>query len=104
MMSRSASTMTAASSRSATITSSIAVPGTRSARGARPLGSNPAEVRRRNMIRAEEMPYRVGIPYRDGEPIVYDSGDYPGALAKALDAVGGVAAFRRRQQEARRDG
>ena len=44
---------------------------------ARTLGLEPAEVRRRNMIRAEEMPYRVGIPYRDGEPIVYDSGDYP---------------------------
>ena len=29
------------------------------------------------MIRADEMPYRVGMPYRDGEPIVYDSGDYP---------------------------
>ena len=65
------------------------------------LGLEPAEVRRRNMIRADEMPYRVGIPYRDGEPIVYDSGDYPGALAKALDAVGGVAAFRLRQREAR---
>ncbi len=71
---------------------------------ARTLGLEPAEVRRRNMIRAEEMPYRVGIPYRDGEPIVYDSGDYPGALQKALDAVGGVAAFRQRQQQARRDG
>src|ERR671930_395903 len=104
MMSRSASTMTAASSRSATITSSIAVPGTRSARGARPLGSNPAEVRRRNMIRAEEMPYRVGIPYRDGEPIVYDSGDYPGALRQALAAIGGVAAFRERQRAAREEG
>jgi carbon-monoxide dehydrogenase large subunit len=56
------------------------------------------------MIPAEEMPYRVGIPYRDGEPIVYDSGDYPGALEKALDAVGGVAAFRQRQGEARREG
>jgi aerobic carbon-monoxide dehydrogenase large subunit len=68
------------------------------------LGLEPAEVRRRNMIRVEEMPYRVGIPYRDGEPIVYDSGDYPGALHKALDAVGGVAAFRQRQQQARREG
>ena len=71
---------------------------------ARTLGLEPAEVRRRNMIRADEMPYRVGIPYRDGEPIVYDSGDYPGALQKALDAVGGVAAFRRRQSEARGEG
>src|SRR5882724_6702367 len=68
---------------------------------ARSLGLEPAEVRRRNMIPADEMPYRVGIPYRDGEPIVYDSGDYPGALQKALDAVGGVEAFRQRQQQAR---
>src|SRR4051794_9165033 len=70
---------------------------------ARTLGLEPAEVRRRNMIPAEEMPYKVGIPYRDGEPIVYDSGDYPGALQKALDAIGGVEVFRRRQSEARRE-
>src|SRR5437588_2823862 len=62
------------------------------------LGLEPAEVRLRNMIRADEMPYRVGMPYRDGEPIVYDGGDYPGALRKALNAIGGVAAFRERQQ------
>jgi carbon-monoxide dehydrogenase large subunit len=71
---------------------------------ARTLGLEPAELRRRNMILAAEMPYRVGIPYRDGEPIVYDSGDYPGALDKALAAIGGVTAFRRRQEEARRNG
>src|SRR5271168_3286957 len=68
------------------------------------LGLEPAEVRRRNMIRAEEMPYSAGILYRDGEPIVYDSGDYAGGLQKALDAVGGVTAFRERQREARRQG
>jgi len=33
---------------------------------ARTLSLEPSEVRRRNMIRADEMPYRVGIPYRDG--------------------------------------
>jgi len=71
---------------------------------ARTLGLEPAEVRRRNMIGAAEMPYRVGMPYRDGEPIVYDSGDYPAALEKALDVVGGVAAFRTRQQAARGEG
>jgi carbon-monoxide dehydrogenase large subunit len=71
---------------------------------ARTLGLEPTEVRRRNMIRADEMPYSVGISYRDGEPIVYDSGDYPAALQKALDAVGGVEAFRRRQSEARKAG
>jgi aerobic carbon-monoxide dehydrogenase large subunit len=61
-------------------------------------------VRQRNMVRPDEMPYRAGILYRDGEPIVYDSGDYPSGLQQALDAVGGVAAFRRRQREARREG
>jgi aerobic carbon-monoxide dehydrogenase large subunit len=71
---------------------------------ARTLGLEPAEVRRRNMIRPTEMPYRVGIPYRDGEPIVYDSGDYPGALEKALEAAGGLEAFRARQQQARGEG
>jgi carbon-monoxide dehydrogenase large subunit len=50
------------------------------------------------------MPYRVGILYRDGEPIVYDGGDYPAALEQALTAVGGLAAFRQRQSEARREG
>jgi len=71
---------------------------------ARELALEPAEVRRRNMITRAEMPYSVGIPYRDGEPIVYDSGDYPEALAKALGAVGGVEAFRKRQAEARAKG
>jgi len=68
------------------------------------IGIEPAELRRRNMIRAEEMPYSVGLLYRDGEPIVYDSGDYQRALELALEAVGGVAAFRSRQEAARRQG
>ena len=67
---------------------------------ARELDLEPAEVRLRNMVRADEMPYRAGIPYRDGEPIVYDGGDYPAALNKALAAIGGVAAFRERQRAA----
>ena len=68
------------------------------------LNLEPAEVRRRNMIQASEMPYSAGIPYRDGEPIVYDSGDYPAALEKALAAVGGIDAFRSRQREEREKG
>jgi carbon-monoxide dehydrogenase large subunit len=68
------------------------------------LGLEPGEVRRRNMVRAEEMPYRSGLLYRDGEPIVYDSGDYPAGLQQALGAVGGVEAFRRRQHEMRSEG
>ena len=67
-------------------------------------GLEPADVRLRNMIRADEMPFRAGIPYRDGEPIVYDGGDYPGALCKALAAIGGVDVFRGRQRAMRERG
>jgi carbon-monoxide dehydrogenase large subunit len=56
------------------------------------------------MVRADEMPYHVGLPYRDGAPIVYDSGDYPDGLRQALAAIGGIDAFRRRQQDARKLG
>src|SRR6202040_3975170 len=58
----------------------------------------------KNMIRADEMPYRVGMPYRDGEPIGYDSGDYQKALRSALDAIGGVAGFRQQPEAARAEG
>jgi carbon-monoxide dehydrogenase large subunit len=64
------------------------------------LGREAAEVRLRNMIRADEMPYHMGLPYRDGQPIVYDGGDYPAALQKALDAIGGLPAFREHQRAA----
>ena len=68
---------------------------------ARELGMEPAAVRRRNFVTPAEMPYSVGIPYRDGQPIVYDGGDYPRALDMVLEAVGGLDAFRLRQREAR---
>jgi carbon-monoxide dehydrogenase large subunit len=71
---------------------------------ARELGIEPAEVRRRNMIGPAEMPYALGIPYRDGEPVVYDSGNYPEALEQALAALGGLEAFRVRQKAARAEG
>ena len=68
------------------------------------LEIDPAEVRFRNMIKAEQMPYEVGLTYRDGEPIVYDSGDYPKALRQALDKLGGLEPFRKRQKDALADG
>lgn len=71
---------------------------------ARTLDLEPTEVRRRNMIRPSEMPYAMGLPYRDGEPIVYDSGDFPGGMEKALQAIGGLSAFRDRQRQARAAG
>ena len=54
---------------------------------AREMKLDPAEVRRRNFIKPDQMPYKVGIVFRDGRPVTYDSGDYPecqrGALAAA---------------------
>jgi carbon-monoxide dehydrogenase large subunit len=55
---------------------------------ARELKIDPAELRRRNYIRPDELPWDLGMPYRDGNPLVYDSGDFPGALEAALKAAG----------------
>src|SRR5438128_10035541 len=52
------------------------------------LRIDPAEIRRRNYIRPDELPYDFGMPYRDGNPLVYDTGDFPLALEKALEAAG----------------
>src|SRR5437870_4204430 len=60
---------------------------------ARELRIDPAEIRRRNYIRADELPYDFGMPYRDGNPLVYDTGDFPAALERAL-ATAGYDGFR----------
>jgi carbon-monoxide dehydrogenase large subunit len=70
---------------------------------ARALAMDPAELRRRNYIRADELPYDLGMPYRDGNPLVYDSGDFPAALEAALQAVG-YADLRREQARLRAEG
>jgi len=46
------------------------------------LGIDPAEIRMRNFIKPEQFPYESPTGF------VYDSGDYPRALRKALDMVG----------------
>lgn len=56
-------------------------------RAARALGMDPVEVRRRNLIQRDEFPYSVGLRFRDGSPMIYDSGDYPALLEKALEAI-----------------
>ena len=61
------------------------------------------EVRRRNFIKPEQMPYKVGIIFRDGRPVTYDSGDYPVCQAKAL-AGSDYAGFKARQAQARAQG
>ena len=67
------------------------------------LSIDPAEVRRRNFIQPGQMPYQVGIIFRDGRPVTYDSGDYPACQQAALDAID-YQAFRRRQKDARKEG
>jgi carbon-monoxide dehydrogenase large subunit len=70
---------------------------------ARRLGMDPADLRRKNYIRADELPWDFGMPYRDGNPLVYDSGDFPAALESAL-AAAGYDAFRREQPALRARG
>jgi aerobic carbon-monoxide dehydrogenase large subunit len=59
-------------------------------------GLDRADVRLRNMIRPEEMPYDQGLMFQDGRPLIYDTGDFPLSLSKALDLVdwNGFAAIR----------
>jgi aerobic carbon-monoxide dehydrogenase large subunit len=54
---------------------------------ARQLGIDAAEVRRRNYLTAADMPWDLGMPYRDGNPLVYDSGDFRAVLDAALKAA-----------------
>jgi aerobic carbon-monoxide dehydrogenase large subunit len=52
------------------------------------LGLDRAEVRERNFIQPEEMPYDHGLIFQDGRPLIYDSGDYPATLQKLKKLVG----------------
>src|SRR5213593_2526217 len=70
---------------------------------ARELRLDPADLRRRNYIRADELPYDFGMPYRDGNPLVYDTGDFPAALEQAL-AAAGYKEFRSEQGRLRAQG
>jgi CO/xanthine dehydrogenase Mo-binding subunit len=46
------------------------------------------EVRRRNFIQPQDFPYHVGLLYQDNAPLIYDSGNYPATLDKALEMIG----------------
>jgi carbon-monoxide dehydrogenase large subunit len=72
-------------------------------RVARELGIDRAELRRRNMIRPEQMPYSVGLVFRDGKPLVYASGDFPRSQARAV-ALSDYNGFGARQKSARAAG
>ena len=46
------------------------------------IGADPADVRRRNLLAPEQ------LPYTNAAGSVYDTGDYPAALRRTLDAAG----------------
>jgi carbon-monoxide dehydrogenase large subunit len=72
-------------------------------RVAKGLGLDPAEVRRRNFVRPDQMPYPVGLIYRDGSPVTYDSGDYPACQKETLESAD-YDGFPARKAAARREG
>jgi carbon-monoxide dehydrogenase large subunit len=69
---------------------------------ARRLGVDPLELRRRNLVQPEEMPYDTGVRFA-GSPIVYDSGDFPRLVETAAVTLG-YADLRRRQARGERIG
>ena len=62
------------------------------------LGLDRAEVRLRNFITPDEMPYDHQLVFQDGRPLIYDSGDFPASLdkLKELDRLGRRRSPRRR--------
>jgi len=72
-------------------------------RVAHELRIDRAELRRRNMINPEHMPYAMGLTFRDGKPLVYASGDFPRGQERAIE-LSDYAGFRARQVKARAQG
>jgi aerobic carbon-monoxide dehydrogenase large subunit len=70
---------------------------------ARELDLEPNEVRRRNFIEPEQFPWDVGLPFQDGAPTRYDSGNYSAGLTMAEDMID-IPAFRQEQKAARERG
>src|SRR5207253_80213 len=69
-------------------------------RAARRLGLDAAELRRRNLIRRDEMPFATGLTYRDGVAIAYDPADYVGAFDALIERIDWTGW--RKEQAARR--
>ena len=51
------------------------------------LGIDPAELRFKNLVQPSQMPYNAGRTRADGDT-VFDSGNYPQALSRALEQIG----------------
>ncbi len=72
-------------------------------RAAAQLGMDRAEVRRRNLVRKEQMPCRKSLRLRGNTEVILDSGDYPATQALALKHAGWDS-FKQRQAAAREQG
>jgi carbon-monoxide dehydrogenase large subunit len=72
-------------------------------RAAHELKLDRAELRARNLIPPEKMPYKKPLKTRAGASVQYDSGDYPACQAQVL-AAAGWEGFRDRQSKARANG
>ncbi|HEX6022869.1 MAG TPA: xanthine dehydrogenase family protein molybdopterin-binding subunit [Solirubrobacter sp.] len=70
---------------------------------ARELGIDPAELRYRNFLQPDELPFDRGTEIVLAGKVVYDSGNYPECLRRALEMVG-YEAFREEQARARAEG
>jgi len=55
---------------------------------AKELQIDPVEIRRRNFIPKDAYPYNNEIIYQDFRPLVYDSGNLPPVMDKALEMIG----------------
>lgn len=69
---------------------------------ARDTGIDRAQLRRRNLVRPEQMPYDTGMASLEAA-VVLDSGDFPAALDRALEMVD-YQSWEARQRQARDDG
>jgi carbon-monoxide dehydrogenase large subunit len=67
------------------------------------LNLSREEIRRRNLIPTEKMPFPIPVRQRDGSTMTYDTGNYPECQTRALDASG-WADFPARQEAARAAG
>jgi carbon-monoxide dehydrogenase large subunit len=72
-------------------------------RVARELNIDRAELRRRNLVQANVMPYEKPLKTRGGMPVLLDSGDYPNCQQSVIGLVGWDD-FRAKQEEARKQG
>lgn len=72
-------------------------------KAAHSLGLDRSLIREINFVKPEQMPYNNGFIYRDGKPMVYDTGDYPRCQAMALE-LADYANFPARQAQARLEG